>query len=110
MKDALETYADIFTNELQNEFSKSNEYLMPRFSPGYGDFKIENQPEFLKATDSMRRCAVTLTDSLLLTPSKSITGIIGISKTNKCNRKTKCKNCSMTNCNFRKIDEVTKNE
>lgn len=108
--DVIEKYADIFTGELQREFLKSNEYLKPRFSPGYGDFKLENQPMFIKATDSMRRCGVSLTDSLMLTPSKSITGVIGISKSKKCNKNEKCENCEKTDCSFRKNKEVASND
>ena len=104
--DILEKYADIFTQELEEELSKNHEYLVPRFSPGYGDFSLENQPEFIKATDSVRRCGVSVTDSMMLIPSKSITGIIGISQTKRCNVQNKCDSCSKTDCNFRNFSEV----
>ncbi len=107
--DLLEKYADIFTEELQTEFSKNGEFLLPRFSPGYGDFNLDNQPEFIKATDSLKRCGVSITDSMILIPSKSITGIIGISETKRCRSQSKCTNCNKTDCNFRIFNEVKTN-
>ncbi len=48
-----------------------------RFSPGYGDFPLELQPKVLSVTDSGRLLGVTLSPSLLMSPSKSITAVIG---------------------------------
>ena len=50
-----------------------------RFSPGYGDLPIEVQREFLPLLDAERRLGITLSDSCLMAPSKSVTAIIGIS-------------------------------
>ncbi|MCR5275107.1 MAG: Vitamin B12 dependent methionine synthase activation subunit, partial [Clostridiales bacterium] len=48
------------------------------FSPGYGDLPIEVQKEFLPLLDAERRLGITLSDSYLMSPSKSVTAIIGI--------------------------------
>ena len=80
--EVLEKYADEFVGELKSIFEADGKHLRPRYSPGYGDFSIENQPYFISETDAARRCGVSVTDSLLLTPSKSITGIIGIGDSN----------------------------
>lgn len=50
-----------------------------RFSPGYGDLPISLQRDFLLALNAQRRIGLTVTDSSLLVPSKSVTAIIGIS-------------------------------
>lgn len=50
-----------------------------RFSPGYGDLPIFLQRDFLLALNAQRRIGLTVTDSSLLIPSKSVTAIIGIS-------------------------------
>ena len=50
-----------------------------RFSPGYGDLPISLQKEFLLALNAQRRIGLTVTDSCLLVPSKSVTAVIGIS-------------------------------
>lgn len=53
----------------------------PRFSPGYGDFNIEHQEGILKALDANKRLGISLTDSFMMKPSKSVTAIIGIKNT-----------------------------
>lgn len=50
----------------------------PRFSPGFGDFLLEYQPELLRLTDARKQIGVTLTNTLFLTPSKSVTAIMGV--------------------------------
>ncbi len=50
----------------------------PRFSPGYGDLSLEVQKDVLSALNASKLCGISLTDSLLMTPQKSITAIMGI--------------------------------
>ena len=50
----------------------------PRFSPGFGDFTLAYQPELLRLTDAGRQIGVTVTDTLFLTPTKSVTAIMGV--------------------------------
>lgn len=50
----------------------------PRFSAGYGDFPLETQPEILRITEAGRLLNIMLGKSLLMTPMKSITAVIGI--------------------------------
>ena len=52
--------------------------LTDRFSPGYGDLPLEMQRDVMEALDCGRTIGITLTDSLLMTPSKSVTAIIGM--------------------------------
>ena len=52
--------------------------LTDRFSPGYGDLTLEMQRDVMAALDCGRTIGITLTDSLLMTPSKSVTAIIGM--------------------------------
>ena len=52
--------------------------LTDRFSPGYGDLPLEMQRDVMTALDCGRTVGITLTDSLLMTPSKSVTAIIGM--------------------------------
>ena len=54
------------------------EILRPRFSPGYGDLPLSLQKDVFRALDCERRLGLTLTDSLLMVPSKSVTAIAGI--------------------------------
>lgn len=50
----------------------------PRFSPGFGDLPLTFQRDLLSFTDAGRRAGVLLTGSMMLTPMKSTTAIIGI--------------------------------
>ena len=52
----------------------------PRFSPGYGDLPLTLQREIVSLLDCPRRVGVTLNDSLLLSPSKSVTAFVGCPK------------------------------
>lgn len=52
--------------------------LTVRFSPGYGDLPLAIQPAILKLLDAPRRLGLSATETLLLTPTKSITAILGV--------------------------------
>ena len=52
--------------------------LTDRYSPGYGDLPLAMQREVMEALDCGRTIGITLTESLLMTPSKSVTAIIGM--------------------------------
>lgn len=49
-----------------------------RFSPGYGDLPLELQLNLLTYLNAQRRIGLSCTESYLLTPTKSVTAIIGI--------------------------------
>ena len=52
--------------------------LKPRFSPGYGDLPLEFQREIFSVLDCPKMIGLSLNKSLLMTPTKSVTAIIGI--------------------------------
>lgn len=56
----------------------SGEALTVRYSPGYGDFPLSAQRDILSLLDACRRVGVSLTDTLLMTPSKSVSAVIGV--------------------------------
>ena len=49
-----------------------------RFSPGYADLPLSIQSDLLNATEANKYLHITLSDSLLMIPQKSITAMIGI--------------------------------
>ncbi len=51
-----------------------------RYSPGYGDCSIENQRAFLKAIEGEKNLGISLNDHCFMSPSKSITSIMGFSE------------------------------
>lgn len=58
------------------------EYGGSRFSPGYGDLPLEFQKEIFKVLDCPKRIGLTLNESMLMSPSKSVTAIIGVKNEN----------------------------
>ncbi len=51
---------------------------LPRFSPGYGDLPLELQRDIFAALDCPRKIGLSLNESMLMSPSKSVTAIIGV--------------------------------
>lgn len=56
------------------------ETLCPRRSPGYGEMPLELSREIIEKLDATKRIGVSLTESLLLVPSKSVTAICEVSR------------------------------
>ncbi|MBO7293121.1 MAG: Vitamin B12 dependent methionine synthase activation subunit [Clostridia bacterium] len=70
----VEALLDAFTREAEAEYGR----LGRRFSPGYGDLPLALQRELLPLLDSGRTLGLTLGASLLMSPTKSVTAIVGI--------------------------------
>ncbi len=78
-------------------------YLTDRFSPGYGDLPLSLQPALCAAVDAGRRLGLSLSESFLLNPVKSVTAVVGIAPTPQPARIRGCAHCSMgARCTFRK--------
>lgn len=60
------------------EFRAEGLCLRPRFSCGYGDLPLTLQTDIFAALDCPKSIGVSLTDSFLMTPTKSVSAIIGI--------------------------------
>ena len=73
----------------------------PRISPGYGDFPLEAQRRLLPLLDGPRRSGLTLNGSLFMSPTKSVTAIVGIGGGDTCTHGG-CAECGRTECAFRK--------
>jgi len=71
---AIESYADEITEHIREEYGN----IKMRFSPGYGDFSLEHQKDFFKVLQLEKNLGISLNKALLMTPSKSITAVIGI--------------------------------
>ena len=75
----IEALCDSFNRDVTEEKKGKGLLTRPRFSPGYGDFPIEVQRDLFAMLDCTKRIGISLNESLLMTPSKSVTAIIGIS-------------------------------
>lgn len=76
----VEALCDDFCEKMKSEFKKSGEKLKPRFSPGYGDLPLETQKMIFSLLDCPKRIGVALSDTLLMSPSKSVTAFVGITR------------------------------
>ena len=75
----IEAIMDSFEAEISLAFGE----LTVRYSPGYGDLPIEFQRKCFSWLNPERYIGLTLSDSLMMTPSKSVSAIIGIKKVTK---------------------------
>lgn len=79
----IEALLDLFCEEQRREKTAHGMALTARFSAGYGDLSLEFQREIFKALDCERKIGLTLNDSLIMSPTKSVSAIIGIKKDEK---------------------------
>ena len=54
-------------------------FMTWRYSPGYGDFPLSVQRTLLSLLDAGKRIGLAVSDSSILTPRKSVTGVVGLS-------------------------------
>ena len=74
----------------------------PRFSPGYGDLSLELQRDFFRILDLPHHCGMSLGDTLLMSPSKSVTAFIGFAEAEDHCVPAGCEVCGKDNCSFRR--------
>lgn len=98
----LEEYCDDVQAHIATLMEEEGLYLRPRFSSGYGDFSILHQKDILQMLEAAKKIGLTMTEGYMLTPTKSVTAIIGVSNTKEpCHRKG-CEECTKTDCLYRR--------
>lgn len=70
---AAESFCDYMDDMLRKCPEKTH-----RFSPGYGDLALDIQPRLLDMLNASKNLGITINKSLLMTPVKSITAIMGV--------------------------------
>ena len=98
----LEEFCDKCVDEISEQFNQEGMYLRPRCSAGYCDFSISHQEEILRMTDASKKIGLTITSGSMLTPTKSITAVIGISDKNISCHREGCEVCEKTDCDYRR--------
>ena len=105
----VEALCDTFCEEMRAQLRDEGKIMTPRFSPGYGDWSLEVQKEYFTVLDIYHQIGVSLGDSLLMRPSKSVTAIFGIKTggAEECvdehTTGEKCSMCSKEDCVYRKL-------
>lgn len=71
----IEALCDVFCNDVKNALKID---LKPRFSAGYGDLPLDTQKLIFESLGCAKHIGLTLNDSLLMSPTKSVTAFVGI--------------------------------
>lgn len=98
----IEVFCDDVCRKLELSYRENGLSFRPRFSPGYADFSLDAQPVILSLLDAQKRIGLTLTDSGMLAPMKSVTAVIGIGTVSQECHACGCATCMHTDCAFRK--------
>lgn len=98
---AVEQVCNAFDKIIAEKYSDYN--MTFRFSPGYGDYPIELQKIILQMLDAPKKIGLCTNDNFLLTPTKSVTAVLGLSKNPIERKKRGCAICNMRDtCKFRR--------
>ena len=71
----IEALCDTFCTDMQNTLKIA---LKPRFSAGYGDLLLDTQKQIFALLSLPKHIGLTLNNSLIMSPTKSVTAFIGI--------------------------------
>lgn len=74
----IEQYVELLQKHFQDEEAKNHNCIRPRYSPGFGDVGLEVQKIFFELLQCQKNLALTLNDSLIMSPEKSVTAFVGI--------------------------------
>ncbi len=103
---AVEQTADALEKAILPDFARKGYTARWRFSPGYGDWPLEHQPELIRLSHA-EEIGISLSESLMLVPRKSITAIIGLAKStgseSTASKHHDCSSCSKLDCSSRQI-------
>lgn len=75
--DRIESFVEAQVMDLQKQEGK---FASLRYSPGYGDFHLSKQGHILKVLEAHKKIGIAMNASYLMMPSKSITGVFGLSE------------------------------
>jgi hypothetical protein len=68
--------ADRVDERVEHEIKREGYGRTMRFSPGYGDWTLDNQPQVLLLAEATR-IGITLTETNIMIPRKSVSAVIG---------------------------------
>jgi len=100
---AVESLAQDLEEKLRDNYLEKKHSVSMRFSPGYCDWSIEEQLKLDKLID-FSAIGVSLTESCMMSPKKSISAIVGIGPLGLFpqKRKSPCVICSKKDCDYRR--------
>ncbi len=87
-------------NKLEQQMKRSGLKISDMFSPGYCGWPVSDQHALFSFFPE-GSCGIHLTETYLMDPIKSISGIMGIGKDVRRNREDYCSHCGHTDCIYR---------
>lgn len=101
----IEKICDLAECDIIDQVAEAGLTLNRRFSPGYGDLPLATQRDFLKVIKGDTNLGITLTQTDLMIPRKSVTAIIGLfadpAEALPKRKGNFCKDCDYLECDFR---------
>jgi hypothetical protein len=97
----VDAAAELMQAELEKAIVASGKKITNRYSPGYCGWHVSEQHKLFSLLPD-NYCGIRLTDSALMDPIKSISGIIAIGKNVRYNQNT-CSLCEMKQCSYRDL-------
>ena len=100
----IESMVDKFHKSMEKQCRAKGGRVTLRFSPGYCDWHITEQKKLFRALDS-NQLDIELTDSCLMQPRKSISGIFGVLPSSinpPASPYNPCSKCKKKNCPSRR--------
>lgn len=89
----IEEVLDKWMESFSKEVKLQGLYLSNRFSPGYGDMPLHMQGDILQLLEAQKQIGLTVSDSNILLPKKSVTAIIGLYDQAVTSRYSNCDAC-----------------
>ena len=74
----IESLINAFITDLTAIYSANDKTLEKRFSAGYGDLSLSYQQDIFNLLNLSKNIGLTLNESYIMSPSKSVTAIIGV--------------------------------
>lgn len=101
----VETAMDRIQEKMREEFGMQHLLVSNRYSPGYCNWNVAEQHKLFKILPE-NFCGISLTESALMQPIKSISGFIGVGENITYNH-YKCKYCTQKQCIYKsKLSQV----
>ena len=96
---AVEATVEDFQNKVDKAVKEKNERTTLRFSPGYCDWKINEQKKVFSVLKN-DLIDVALSESYLMAPRKTVSGVFGIGSSDLADKDetNPCRLCGMKTC------------
>ena len=99
----IESVMDAQEDALRAQIEAEGLFLTDRFSPGYGDMPLEQTQQICEVLAAQRSIGLTVADSGVMIPRKSVTAIMGVSSVPVRRRPKGCEGCTAKTCALRRM-------